>query len=65
MIPNRITILKHDKSLYIYCPFCDGYIPIDFDQDHDNGNVRIKGRCKKCSSYLNIMTQRSNIITNW
>lgn len=47
------------------CMFCNGQVPITFENDHNVDQITIKGKCKKCDSYFHIRTRRFNIVTNW
>jgi len=62
---NKIVLEREGNCIYTRCSFCDGYVPIDFEPLHNEGMVRIKGKCKKCTSYIQIRTQRYNVVTNW
>lgn len=62
---NRIKLYKEGDVIYTSCPFCDGYIPVDFEPLYDSSEVKIKGKCKKCTSYIQVRTDRSNFITMW
>lgn len=62
---SKITLHKQGTILYAQCPFCIGQIPIDFEPNYNDNQVRVKGRCKKCLTYIHIRTSRNNIITTW
>lgn len=43
---NRIKLHKEGEVIFTSCPFCDGYIPVEFEPLYDQNEVKIKGRCK-------------------
>ena len=65
LFEHRIILQKDLECIFMHCPFCDGYIPVEFEPDYNEDVVRVKGKCKKCSSYIQVKTQRHNVVTNW
>ena len=65
MINGKIKIQRFNDIMFIDCPFCDGKIPVEFEPLYNDNQVRVKGKCKKCESYIQVRTHRFNVVTDW
>lgn len=66
MFRNRIVLYKECGVVYTTCPFCDGgYIPLDIEHLYDDNEIKVKGKCKKCMSYIQVRTNSRNFVSNW
>lgn len=59
---KKIVLKKVGKFYHTPCQFCSGDIITEIEIDEGQSDIKIKGNCRICDSYVFIHTHRRNAV---